>query len=107
MERVAASFSSMVPMQVPGGKDKPQDLFLQDYLLTHWKLFRALAFPGFFRSTTLESLVNIPAVAEAKPGFRKKTRQTQIGASGKRKRCPSYLTSVAVEGWDQRVAELY
>jgi hypothetical protein len=32
------------------------------YHLTHWKLFLALAFPGFFLSTTRESLVKYPPV---------------------------------------------
>jgi hypothetical protein len=32
------------------------------YRLTHWKLFLAFAFPGFFLSTTRESLVKYPAV---------------------------------------------
>lgn len=32
-----------------------------DQRLTHWKLFLAFAFPGFFLSTTRESLVKKPA----------------------------------------------
>jgi len=37
-------------------------IICKTYLFTHWKLFLAFAFPGFFRSTTRESLVSIPAV---------------------------------------------
>jgi hypothetical protein len=40
----------------------------RDQRLTHWKLFLAFAFPGFFLSTTRESLVKKPAAKTIKLG---------------------------------------
>jgi hypothetical protein len=43
-------------------KEAQEKAELTCYRLTHWKLFLAFAFPGFFLSTTRESLVKYPAV---------------------------------------------
>jgi len=46
---------------IPDKKWPSTERYSEYQRLTHWKLFLAFAFPGFFLSTTLESLVRKPA----------------------------------------------